>query len=140
MRMLIFWLLLFGCFLYALLRGGWPERVAASTFVAGSFLTAMLGSALPERFVSVEVGILIVDVIGLGIFVALALLTDRYWPIWIASLQLLAVLAHVAKLVDPDMLRNGYGFIMAVWSYPQLLAIALGTRAHHRSRRHAAAI
>lgn len=130
--MLLFAALLFGCLLYAVARGGWPERAGALLLVLGSVLTLAVNSPLSERYADVEVAILIVDVSVLLGFLALALLTDRYWPLWTTALQILVVLAHLAKLGDPEMMRNGYGFLMAAWSYPQLLAIALGTAAHRR--------
>lgn len=139
MRMLLFALLLFACTAYALARGGRPERIGAVVMLAGCVLTLEVNSPLSVRYASVEIAIMIVDASMLLIFAALALLTDRYWTLWVTALQLLVVLAHVAKLADPVMLRNGYGFVMAVWSYPQLLAIALGTRARHRSGRSASA-
>lgn len=133
MRMLLFAALLFASTGYALFRGGTVERIGGITMFVGCFLTLAVNSPLSVRYASVEIRIMIVDMVMLLIFGALALLTDRYWPLWVAALQLLVVLAHVAKLAYPEMLQNGYGFVMAAWSYPQLLAIALGTRAY-RSR------
>ena len=132
--MLFFAVLLFGCFFYALARGGWPEKAGAFALVAGSLLTVAVNSPLPQRYASVEVGILIVDVAVLLAFLALALLTDRYWPLWTTALQLLVVLAHLARLVDPGMFRLGYGFILAVWSYIQIVIMVLGTRAYHQRK------
>jgi hypothetical protein len=134
MRMLLFDALLFACTAYALLRGGMVERVGAATMFVGCVLTFLVNSPLSVRYASVELAILYIDCVMLVIFAALALTTDRYWPLWVTAFQLLAVLAHIAKLADPEMLRNGYGFVMAVWSYPQLLVIALGTRAHSQHR------
>lgn len=132
MRMLLFAVLLVGCTFYALVRGGRPERIGALTMFAGCVLTLAVNSPLSERYASVEEAILAVDAAMLLAFLGLALLTDRYWTLWVTALQLLVVLAHLARLADPEMMRNGYGFVMAVWSYPQLLAIFLGTRAHRR--------
>lgn len=132
MRMLLFASLLLACFLYAVARGGWPERAGALLLILGSLLTLAVNSPTSERYADVEVAILIVDASVLLGFLALALFTDRFWPLWTTALQLLVVLAHLAKLGDPEMMRNGYGFLMAAWSYPQLLAIGLGTVAHRR--------
>jgi hypothetical protein len=140
MRMIAFALLLVACTIYALARGGRPERLGALTLFIGCVLTLAVNSPLSERYASVEVAILVIDAAMLAIFAAIALFSDRYWPLWVTALQLLVVLAHIAKLADPEMLRNGYGFVMAVWSYPQLLAIALGTRAHHLGRTRPAAV
>jgi hypothetical protein len=134
MRMLLFAILLFACFFYALARGGWPERIGSFVLIAGSFLTLAVNSPLQQRYASVEIGILVVDVGVLLAFLALALLTDRYWPLWTTALQLLVVLAHLARWADPEMFRHGYGFILAVWSYMQLLVMALGIRAHQKQQ------
>ncbi|HMJ06328.1 MAG TPA: hypothetical protein VK474_08760 [Chthoniobacterales bacterium] len=138
MRMLLFAALLFASTGYALFRGGTAERLGATTMFVGCFLTLAVNSPLSVRYASVEIPIMIIDIVMLLIFGALVLLTDRYWPLWVTALQLLVVLAHVAKLTYPQMLQNGYGFVMAAWSYPQLLAIALGTRGY-RSRLESAA-
>jgi hypothetical protein len=139
MRMILFGVLLIACLLWALARGGAPERAGALLLVAGSMLTVAVNSPLSERYANVELGILVVDVAVLAGFLTLALFTDRYWPLWTTSLQILVVLAHLAKLGDPEMMRNGYGFLIAAWSYPQLLAIFLGTSAHHRNKKERAA-
>jgi uncharacterized membrane protein len=135
MRTIIFATLLVGCLAYAFARGGRPERVGVLILIVGSVLTVVANSPLPHRYASVETGVLVVDVGVLLAYLALALLTDRYWPLWTTALQLLVVFAHLAKAADPEMLRNGYGFILAVWSYLQLLIITMGTRAHHRRSR-----
>ena len=132
MRMLIFAACLLACCVYAFARGGRPEKIGAFTLLAGSILSAAAMSPAAGRFASVEVGVLLIDLVVLAVFVALALLTDRYWRLWVSALQLIGVLAHAARLADPEMMRNGYAFLLAVWSYPMLLAIALGTRACHR--------
>lgn len=134
MRMLLFAALLIGCLAYALLRGGWPERAGALNLFLGSVLTVAVNSPLSTRYTSVETGIFAVDVAVFLVFLAIALISDRFWPLWTTALQLLVVMAHLAKLADPEMLRPGYGFLMAAWSYPQLLAIALGVRARNRRR------
>ena len=135
MRMLVFAVCLLGCCAYALARGGRPEKIGALTLLAGSVLSAAAMSPAVGRFATVEIGVMLVDLAVLAVFVALALATDRYWPLWVSALQLIGVLAHAARLADPEMMRNGYAFLLAVWSYPMLLAIALGTRAHHRRTR-----
>jgi hypothetical protein len=139
MRMLLFAALLFASTGYALFRGGTVERIGATTMFVGCFLTLAVNSPLSVRYASIEISIMIVDMIMLLIFAALALFTDRYWPTWVAAFQLIVVLAHVAKLANPQMLQNGYGFVMAAWSYPQLLTITLGTRAYRNRLANAAA-
>jgi hypothetical protein len=131
--MLAFAILLSGCFFYSLARGGWPERFGTLSLVAGSLATVAVNSPLAVRYASVEILILMVDVAVLLAFLALALLTDRYWPLWTTALQLLVVLGHAAKLVDGAMVPTGYGFLLAVWSYPQLGILAAASWSRHRS-------
>ena len=123
---------LLACCLYALLRGGWPERAGALILLAGSILTAAAMSPAAGRFATVELGVLAVDLLVLAAFVAVALKSDRYWPLWTSALQFAGVLVHLARLADPEMMRNGYAFLLAVWSYPMLVTIAVGTRAHRQ--------
>jgi hypothetical protein len=139
MRTILFACLLAACLAYSIMRGGWPERLGSLILTVGSVLTVLVNSPLQQRYSSIEFGILAVDVGVLFAFLALALLTDRFWPLWTTALQLLVVLAHLARWADPYMFRLGYGFIMAFWSYLQLLAMAAGTYAQHRASRKRAA-
>jgi hypothetical protein len=42
------------------------------------------------------------------------------------------VATHFIKLVHPDVIRVIYAFAMAMWSYPMVLLLALGTWRHQR--------
>jgi hypothetical protein len=80
----------------------------------------------------VEFGVFLVDVAALAAFVILALRADRYWPLWIAGLQIIGTAGHAVKLMDPGVIRTAYAFILAFWSYPMLLLIVLGTWRHQQ--------
>jgi hypothetical protein len=133
MRAIIYGVLLFGCLFYALWRGGWPERAAIINLVAMSLLTVVAASPLALRFTTVEWDAVGIDALCLAIFLAIALRTNLNWVLWVTALQALVVLAHLAKVLDPEMIPKGYGFIMAVWSYPQILLI--GHAVYRRQRR-----
>jgi hypothetical protein len=135
LRVVIYYALLMSVVAYAFRRGGWPERAAALTILVGSVLTQVALSPFAGRFGGVEFSVLLVDLAALAAFVALALKSDRYWPIWIAAFQLIGVLAHLARMADPTMMRTGYAVILALWSYPMLALIAIGTWRHHRRTR-----
>ncbi len=84
----------------------------------------------------VESGAMIVDLATLTAFVTLALTSRRFWPLWVAGLQLTASTAHALKLVDASLVPFAYAAAERFWSYPILLIIALGAfRAHRRERR-----
>lgn len=130
MRQMIYATLLFGCLFYALARGGWPERLGILNLVANSLLTVAVASPLAHRFAGVEADAVFVDLVALVGFVTLALMTNRNWALWTSALQLLVVVAHLARYLDPTMMPRGYGFIMAVWSYPQIVLIGFGVNDH----------
>lgn len=135
LRVLIYYALLLAVLGYAAARGGWAERAAVMIVLGGSILTQAVLSPLAHRFTGIEYSVLAIDILCLAGFTAIALRSDRYWPIWLAALQLIGVLAHLARLADPGMMRTGYAFLLAVWSYPILALIAFGTWSRHREAR-----
>lgn len=136
MRVLIYTAILILVSAYAALRGGRPERIGAAILFVGSFLTLAAYSPAASRFGAMELRVLAVDVLALLGFVILALRSDRFWPLWVAALQLIGTLGHAARLLEPGMLPTGYAFILAVWSYPMLaiIAAAVWQRDRRRSR------
>jgi hypothetical protein len=127
-----FRLLLVLCCGYAWWKGGGPERAAAAIYVAGVVLTHLAQNVSGTWWSSVEAGIFAVDVAVLCGLAAVALMAERFWPLWLTALHLLATTGHVVKLADPTLIRWGYAFIIAVWSYPMLALIVVGTLNHQR--------
>ena len=130
MRILLFTVLLIGSCGYAIWKGGAPERVVGASLAAAYIATLMTYSELSVRFVEVEVGTMVVDLALLLALVAVALRADRGWPLLLAGLHLSSVGAHIVKLLDVDMIRVTYALMIAIWSYPMLIALAIGTRRH----------
>lgn len=130
--MVVFSVLMISCTAFALWKGGPPEKVTAILFTLGAYYTAAAFSASIPTYRSVEVGVLIVDLFLLVALVALALRADRFWPLWVAALQLVGTAAHAAKFVDPNIAGRTYAFLLAVWAYPTLLLIFVGTLRHRR--------
>lgn len=121
---------------YALWRGGQDERIVAAACLAGTAATLLVISPLRQRYAGVEEGLLLVDLAVLAGFVTVALRSKRFWPLWIAGLQLTTSLGHILKGVDQDMLPQAYGVALQFWSYPILIILAVGTyRTHQRLRR-----
>jgi hypothetical protein len=80
----------------------------------------------------VDAGVFGVDVAVLCGLLAVALMAERFWPLWLTAFHLLGTTGHIVKMADPSLIRWGYAFIIAVWSYPMLALIAIGTSAHQR--------
>lgn len=128
----VYYVLLAACLAYTFARGGEPEKAGISIIAVGSVLSNLLVSARPLRFSHVETGIFAVDLLALAAFAVLAVRAERYWPLWIAALQLIGTAGHAVKMVDSHVIRLVYAFIMAFWTYPMLMLVVLGAWRHQR--------
>lgn len=124
-RVITFYLLLTALAVFAAWRGGREERIAANVCLAATIASSLLLSPLSSRFASIEVGVAIIDIAVLATFVAIALRSARFWPLWVAGLQLTTMMGHLLKAAQPDLIPVAYGAAMVFWSYAILLIIAV---------------
>ena len=129
---LFFVALLAAVCVYSWWAGGAPEKIGAAIFAAGSALTHVMVAAPPLRFRSVEHGILVVDVATFLLFLALAICARRFWTLWVTGLLGVAIVGHLAKLLSPEVIPWAYHVVLAIWSYPILAILAIGTWQHRR--------
>nr|WP_294170969.1 hypothetical protein [uncultured Sphingomonas sp.] len=128
---MLFYALLLAVVLLAVRHGDRETRFAALIALAGSLLSAAsvysVGGARPvEGFVA------LVDLGVLAAFVYVALRSCRFWPLWVAGLQLTTVLAHLLRLISPDLVDIAYQAAMRFWSYPILIILAMAAWRTHR--------
>lgn len=104
----------------AVLRGRDEERLAAGGEVATWALTLVVFRSRSE---STQWAVLIIDVALLALFLWIALRSPRWWPLFAAGFQLLAVVTHVARALDSDV--SGWAYLTAglIWNYMALFAI-----------------
>jgi hypothetical protein len=127
-----FWFALPLLVIAAMLWGGWAERTVAWLFVAALLGTQLLKSSVATSFLSLEAGVLLVDGALLVALGWIAIRTGKWWIICVTAFQLIAVLGHLGKLVNPGMSRMAYGLMESVSSYPALIALAIGIYLHRR--------
>ncbi len=121
---------------YAFVKGRRDERFAAGVCVAASIASVVVISPLTRRYSQVEFGVFTIDALTLCAFTVLALRSDRFWPLWVAGLQLTTLLAHFLKSIEMDLLPHAYAAAARLWVYPIFLIIVIGTwRSHQRARR-----
>jgi hypothetical protein len=131
-----YWFVLLAVCAYAFLRGRHDERAAAIVCFAATIGSVALHSPFADRFKHVEYGIMSVDVFALLAFTVIALRTDRFWPLWVAGLQLTTILAHLMKAIDFGLLPQAYAAAARLWVYPIFAIIVVGTwRTHQRALR-----
>ena len=122
--------------LYALLRGKRDEQQVGIIFVVGVVASELALSPIHERYAGVETNLLLVDLAVLAGFLWVALRSDRFWPLWMAGLQLTAILGHLLKVVEVELFARAYAAALFFWAWPMLMILAAGTwRTHRRSQR-----
>lgn len=127
-----FLILFVGSMSYALWRGGAPERAAAAVLLTGVFLTGIAQVHDAHRYATVQWGVAMADLFTLAGFLAVALLSTRYWPMWLAALQIIQFCSDFAKLL-PGVVELTYAIASSLIGYPLALIIAVAT-ARHRMR------
>lgn len=131
-----YWIVLLAVTLYAFLRGRIDERSAAAICVAATVASVAVNSPYGDRYESVELGVLAVDFLAFSGFTWIALRSDRFWPLWVAGLQLTTLMSHLMKAVNLDLIPYVYAASARFWVYPIFLAIVIGTwRSHQRQMR-----
>lgn len=132
----LYWPLLALTCLYAWIRGGGDERFVAIVCLIASVVTAFVLSPWSRRYSHLEAGEMMVDLAVLAAFVLVALRSDRFWPLWVAGLQLTSSLAHLMKGINLELMPQAYAAATKFWSYPILLIIILGTWRRQQRARH----
>jgi len=123
---------------YAFLAGRSDERSAAAICLIATIATRLVLSPMTSRYSQVEAGVFVVDFMVLVGFTAIALRSDRFWPLWVAGLQLTTILAHLLKAIQFELIPQIYAVAARFWVYPIFLIIIVGTwRSHQRSRHEA---
>jgi hypothetical protein len=130
----VFWtLLLFTCG-YALWRGRKYEQLSALIFISATVASVAARSALHENYSAVARSDLVIDLLVLIALVVVALRSDRFWPLWVAGLQLTISLSHVLKAIQPDLVPIAYAAAERFWSYPTLIILFIGAWRQHQRR------
>ncbi|MGE7206364.1 hypothetical protein ACQKJZ_11865 [Sphingomonas sp. NPDC019816] len=116
--------------LYALALGGWPERSIAIILLAASVATLLLPFDPATSFRSVEKLELIIDLGLMGGLIVVALLANRFWPLWLAALHLLAIGIHGVRGFDTAMVPWMYAAAGGKLAYPMIGLLAAGVLRH----------
>jgi hypothetical protein len=131
-RPLLYGILMWGIFIYAFRCGGWEERTVIVASVFGAYLSFLLGVVFGVRYAKVAVPVLWVDLIIFILMLGIALRSRKFWPTWVGAFAGVVLLSHLAPLM-PGMIPRIYYDATALWSYPKLIAVALGTANHHKN-------
>ena len=133
---ILFWSLCLGACAYALLLGGWEGRATTLIVLLASLATMAVNrwTSLHHRddfWASTNQLVMMVDLATFLAMYAVASLSDRWWPVWVAAFQFNSVVAHIATIIDPAFSALLYQGYEGLWAIPLLFVMALGI---HRDR------
>ena len=113
--------------------GGAPERWLIGTFLATMVLPIYVlwgFKPSPESHGMVGGIYTMLDLIAAVLFVAVALNANRNYPLWIAGFQLVALGAHMVRVMVESAAPLAYAILIIGPSYCQLLVLAAGFVRH----------
>ena len=123
-----YFLVLFLVCAYAFIRGRTDERIVATICVLASIASVAVGTRVAtSAYSQLEAGLLLVDFATLAGFTFVALRSKRFWPLWVAGLQLTTLLSHAFKAGRIDLMPTAYAAAARFWVYPIFLIIVIGT-------------
>ncbi|WP_168707908.1 hypothetical protein [Sphingopyxis sp. PAMC25046] len=122
--------LLIAVVVFALRKGGGPERAMALILIGMFVADQVLHLFVPPRFASIDTGHVAIDIAAALSTLALAMVAHRFWPMLAAVLQILPLTAHVGKAVDLSVHPIAYQTMQVAASWPLLLVLALATWRH----------
>ena len=119
---------------WTLRRGGAPERIAMAAILIAVAATSAVASN--RVFGGRETGIFVVDLLLTVVIFTLAMLAERFWPLWLSAILIVGVMLQLAIWYAPHHHRGVYLILHAMSAYPTLILILAGTLRHrHRLRR-----
>lgn len=135
MRVAIFSALLILASVFAMVRGGAPERIVGVALLLAFGASIGMQQPLASRFVAVEWGIFAADLMLLLVLLGVALHADRFWTLWLAAFHTLGTGGHLVRGLDHGIEPIAYAILLASWSYPMILLLVIGTIRHDWRRR-----
>lgn len=114
--------------LSALAWGGRPERVTAAMLLSELAAVCLLPGLSPKN--AVHWWTLAWDVAVLAGMILLQMRWRREWLLTAIGFQIIAVLAHIPRIIDPGIRRWAYVAATTYAGYAVVLALVAGTLLH----------
>ena len=131
-RIALFYLAAAAAAAYAWRRGGQPERATAAMLIVAAVATGLVPTVPGVTFATVVWPLLAIDVLLLAGLTIVALVADRYWPLYFCAVHLMAVAIHGVRAYDADILPSVYARLGGELAYPTLVILVVGTWRHRR--------
>jgi hypothetical protein len=130
--LLAFYSALLLCAAYASVNGGRTGKAGSAIFILATILSAAAVRMNPN-WAGPSLELFAVDGGCLVALFILALISNRFWPIWALGFQIVAVATHLATLFIPDVVPKSFQALLSFWAIPILWVMVAGT---HKDRQH----
>ena len=100
-----------------LIWGDEPERLGAKVFAAMYALSIFRGFSFGTSADEIDLFGMLTDIFGFVGFFWIALFAWRIWPLWASALQLIAISAHLVRILEIEMDPLAYLFMRFAPSY-----------------------
>lgn len=119
-----FWLFLGCAVLLVTIKGGVVERLFSVVIIGSVVVTYLVNDNF--GWVQAHSIVLVVDAVLLLTSLALVSQSQRYWPIWFAAFQSIAVATSVAFFIFPNHIPSLYINAQGFWFFPAMISITIG--------------
>lgn len=134
MLLKLYWIMTLCCCIYAVAAGGHIGRLAGALMFLRSGATLVAG-LLEHSWQGTEWPLLVIEILSFSALLALVLNSDRYWLIWSAACEMLAVLIHLATIWQPHVTPLVYQSLQNFWAIPMQLFMVRGIALDRRAAR-----
>jgi len=127
---LLFYTVVLAACAFSVMVGGDCERWGSIIFSTAAVSTSI--SSWSTTWSRTDWPMAGVDLLCFLALYGLAVRSERYWPIWAAGFQLVAVTTHVAVFLDAP-LPHVYRAMETIWGIPAIGAMVIGVIADRRA-------
>lgn len=104
-------------------KGDREQQAAAIAFLLSWLTTIVLRD---PRWIGPQWGAFWADIAFFALLTAISIRTRRYWPLVAAAFQLLCVMTHVARFMDPGLRNWAYASGQIIFSDMLQIAVLVG--------------
>jgi hypothetical protein len=119
---------------FAIREGGRDEAYGALIFLAGTVATLAFVLLFGAAWTSPEYGLVIIDAVVLLAMIHLAMVSDRFWPIWFAAFHLIAFVSHASTIASNDIMPWVAVTGVIFWAWPAKITLFIGV-VEYRARK-----
>lgn len=112
---------------YVMARGDGESRTIIGALLFCGAVTATLVASGAASFEHPSAALVANEGLLLAVTVGVAIRSEKYWPLLVAALELIAFLSLLVPFTDANAVSYAIGAMQGLWAYPQMLILLLVT-------------